>query len=220
MSSILLTSEEVQRARTLLANYFSQQHNQSQLYRDTQEGKEFQDLFRNVLLNDGCPNDKDFLDFLRSEIWAIKESLRFGLMDDIVQNNTVGQIREAFRNMLSNALDISDPDAVLARGRRPYLGVSILSEALCKVYPNDFSIKNKKSEWGLYFIVSDASPSYIEHEISYSDFIDISWQIWNLIADEYGQREFDFDPNRRLWYVDRFYLWLYHRPETRQIMDS
>jgi len=214
-----LTLEEIERTKNLLADYFSQHHSQGQLYRDTQEGKELQELFRNVLLNDGCPNDKDFLSFLRSEIWAIKESLRFGLMDDIVQNNTVGQIREAFRNMLSNALAVSDPDAVLAKGRRPYLGVSILSEALCKVYPYNFSIKNKRSEWGLYFIISDVSPSYIEHEMSYSDFIGISGQIWNLIANEYGQREFDHDPNRRLWYVDRFYLWLYCRPETRQIME-
>ena len=218
MASITLTPNEIQKAKGLLADYFSQHHNQSQLRRDTQEGEYQQDLFTKVLTRNVRPKDKDFLDFLHDEIWAIHESLRFGLLDDIIQANSVAQIRTAFKNMLLGAPTNPDPDLVLASGKKPYLGVSILSEALCKVYPDRFSIKNKRSEWGLYFILVDVSPDYIENEMSYADFIGISWQIWNLIEKEYHRRKFSYDTHRRLWYVDRFYLWIYERPQTKQIM--
>ena len=213
-----LIPNEIQKAEKLLADYFSKRHNQSQLHRDTQEGEHEQDLFTKVLIHNSYPKDKDFLDFLHDKIWAIHESLRFGLLADIVRENSVDQIRTAFRNMLLNAPSISDADSVLAVGKRPYLGVSILSEALCKVYPDHFSVKNKRSEWALYFILSNAGPDYIENEMSYSNFIAISWQIWSLIEHEYHHRKFSYDMHRRLWYVDRFYLWIYDRPETKQIM--
>jgi hypothetical protein len=218
MAGIKLTLNETQRAKKLLVDYFSQHHSQSQLRRDTQEGEYQQGLFTGALLHDARPNDKEFLDFLHDEIWAIHETLRFGLLDDIVRENSVDQIRVAFRNMLLGAPTSTDPDWVLASGKRPFLGISILSEALCKVYPDRFSIKNKRSEWGLYFILVDVSPDYIENEMSYADFIGISWQIWDLIDEEYQRRKLDYDVLRRLWYVDRFYLWIYERPQTKQIM--
>lgn len=218
MVGITLTPHEIEKAETLLADYFSQHHDQSQLSRDTHEGEYQQDLFTKVLIHNSRPKDKDFLQFLHDEIWAIHDSLRFGLLDDIARENSVEQIRTAFRNMLLGAPSIPDPDSVLAIGRRPYLGVSILSEALCKVYPDHFSIKNKRSEWGLYFILANVGPDYIENEMGYANFIGISWQIWSLIEKEYHQRKYSYDEHRRLWYVDRFYLWIYERPETKQIM--
>jgi hypothetical protein len=220
MIKTALTPSEIEKAEKLLAAYFSKHHNQSQLRRDTQEGEQEQELFTQVLIHNSCPKDKDFLNFLHDKIWAIHESLRFGLLDDIVRENTVDQIRTAFRNMLLNAPSIADADSVLAVGKRPYLGVSILSEALCKVYPDHFSIKNKRSEWALYFILSNAAPNYIENELSYSNFIAISWQVWSLIEHEYHHHKFSYDMHRRLWYVDRFYLWIYDRPETKEIMKA
>jgi hypothetical protein len=220
MARVTLSPSEIQKAKDLLDDYFSQHHTQDQLRHDTDEGKYQQDLFTKVLIHNSRSNDKDFLDFLHDEIWAIHESLRFGLLDDIVRENSVDQIRTAFRDMLLNAPSIPNPDSVLAIGRRPYLGVSILSETLCKVYPDRFSIKNKHSEWALYFIIVNAVPDYIENEMSYANFIAISWQIWSLIEHEYHHRKFSYDMHRRLWYVDRFYLWIYDRPETKQIMKE
>ena len=220
MPNIKLTSTEKEKVRKLLTDYFSEHHSQTQLNGDTREGETEQELFRNVLLEDGYPDNKDFLKFLHDKIWAIHESLRFGLLDDIIDNNSVSEIREAFRTMLSSISDNASPDEVLAMGRRPYLGVSILSEALCKVYPDQFSIKNKRSEWGLYFIISNVNPNYIENEMSYANFIDICWQVWEFIIAEYEQRGFSYDSSRSLWYVDRFYLWIYERPQTKQIMKS
>src|SRR5262249_31273651 len=191
---------------------------QLQLDGDTDHGCHQQDLFTRVLLSDERLGDREFLNFLHDEIWAIHESLRFGLLDDIVRQNSVDQIRSAFRSMLESAASIPDPDAVLALGRRPYIGVSILSEALAKVFPDRFSIKNKRSEWGLYFVLRDASPNYVENEMSYAAFISIAWQLWGILESEYAARKLRFDSTRRLWYVDRFYLWIYERPETKEIM--
>ncbi len=219
MSSITLTSAEKQKAKKLLADYFSQHHTQNHLNNVTQEGQHQQRFFRKVLLEDGRPDDKKFLEFLQDEIWAIHESLHLGLLSNIVQNNSVNEIREAFKTMLSNVAHNSNPDEVLNLGRRPYLGISILTEALGKVYPDRFAIKNKRSEWGAYFILS-VSPDYIENQMTYADFINISAQIWDLIVEEYHQREFNYDSDRRLWYVDSFYLWIYERPQTKQIMKT
>jgi hypothetical protein len=38
------------------------------------------------------------------------------------------------------------------------------------------------------------------------------------VEGQYTSRGLDFDSRRRLWYVDRFYLWIYERPETKEIM--
>jgi hypothetical protein len=170
------------------------------------------------LLNGPYPDGKGFLRFLQDEIWAIHESLRFGLLSDIVRENTVDQLGSAFRGMLQGAANKQNPDFVLALGRRPYIGVSILSEILAKVFPDRFSIKNKRSEWGLYFILANASPDFIENQMSYADFIGIAWQLWVLIESGYKAHELRFDTDRRLWYVDRFFLWIYERPETKEIM--
>ncbi len=220
MSRPILTQAEIKKAEKLVADYFSKCVNDTQLRRDTKEGEREQELFTQVLLHNSYSKDRDFLNFLHDKIWAIHESLRFGLLDDIVRENTTDQIRAAFRNMLLNAPSASDADSALAVGKRPYLGVSILSEALCKVYPDHFAIKNKRSEWALYFILSNATPDYIENDLSYSKFIAICWEIWKLIEHQYHHHNLSYDMHRRLWYVDRFYLWIYERPQTKEIMKA
>jgi hypothetical protein len=222
MSNIKLTSIEREKAKKLLESYFSEHHNQAQLNLDTHEGETEQKLFKSVLLEDGCPDDNEFWRFLSDRIWAIHETLHLGLLTSIRQgNSSVSEIRRKFKNMLIDASNNPNPQAVLDEAIKPgsYLGVSILSEALGKVYPDRFSIKNKRSEWGLYFILS-VGPEEIKKREFYANFINISLQIWDLIADEYNQRKFSYDPDRRLWYVDRFYLWIYERPLTKQIMKS
>lgn len=217
MAAITLRSGEIQKAKKLLADYFKRKLNQLQLDLDTNEGIAEQDLFTRVLAHNSLPKDGDFMDFMRDRIWAIHETLRFGLLQDIVRANKPDDLRKAFRVMLIDAPNTANPDDALQRGKLDYLGTSILSEALCKVYPDRFSIKNKRSEWALYFILSNNDPEYIEH-MSYTDFIGICWQIWNLVQTEYEARKLAYDRTRRLWYVDRFYLWVYERPETKEIM--
>lgn len=218
MADTKLNQGEIKNAEKLLADY-STQLTQHQINLYTSEGEHEQKLFTDVLIHNSRPQDKDFLNFMHDHIWAIHETLRFGLLQDIQDANTTEQIRDAFRKMLLYAPKAPSAAAALDSGRRPSMANSILSEALCKVYPDQFSIKNKRSEWALYFIMPTAGPDFIR-EMGYDDFIGICWQVWSLIEKEYDTRTLRYDKHRRLWYVDRFYLWVYERPETKQIMKA
>lgn len=211
-----LKTGEVQKAEKLLADYFKRGLDQHQLVLDTNEGVAEQKVFIQVLLENSLPNDKDFLTFMHDRIWAIHETLYTGLLDEIIRANTTTELRLAFRKMLEGALDAPDAVTALGLGKRPQIGTSILSEILCKVYPDQFSIQNKRSEWGLYFILNGANPTFIS-DMNYDDFIGIAWQVWTLLEKDIQARKLDFDPGRRLWYVDRFYKWIYERPETKEI---
>ena len=202
--------------RKLLDEYFRRHMNQHQLNLDTNESVAEQKLFTAVLLHNSLPRDKDFVAFMHDRIWAIHETLHTGLLDEILNANTPAALRDAFRGMLLAAPNAPDADSVLDTGRRSHVSTSILSEVLCKVYPDQYSIKNKRSKWGLYFLANIGTVEAID-DMPYADFIDLAWQLWALLEKEYSTHGFSYDEKRRLWYVDRFFHWIYGRPETKEI---
>ena len=221
MAGTRLFAKEVESAGRLLDEYLDAgSYDQASLDGDTRFGRERQNRFKYVLKNPEALTDPDFRLFLRDEVWAIHGMLRKGLLDAILTQNSVQEIRSTLRDMLADALGNPDRDAVLASHRRPSVGVSILSEVLCKVYPAKYSIKNKKSELALAEILDVSDPDHIAKKMSYSDFIDRSWAVWGLQESAYRARSLKYRFDMPLWYVDRFYLWIYEEHVRPRLGDS
>ena len=100
-------------------------------------------------------------------------------------------------------------DEVIELGRIPYvIGQSIASEILHKCRPDRFVIKNKRSHWGMAFILDQGDGPSFPESMTYSTFQMYVDLVMQELTAWLSDRGVIFDPRYRYYIGDRFFMYI------------
>lgn len=147
-------------------------------------------------------------EFLMQYVWAVTEAKHTDLWP-IIRKTSGDRIVTKLLDMLSAVDQGKEPDEVITRGRIPHvIGESIASEILHKCHPNRYAIKNKRSHWGMAFILDQGDGPSFPESMSYSVF----HKYVDLIVDEFiawlSERGPKVESHYRYYICDRFFLYI------------
>jgi len=158
-------------------------------------------------------------EFLMKEVWAVTEAKHTELWPAI--RKTPGNtIVKKLLEMLSAADQGIPSDEVIKRGRIPYvIGQSIASEILHKCRPDRFVIKNKRSHWGMAFILDQGDGPSFPESMTYSMFQRYVDLVMQELTAWFSNRGLTFDPYYRYYIGDRFFQNIYDDPGNKTIIS-
>lgn len=156
--------------------------------------------------------------FLMKEVWAITESKHTDLWKRI--RNTPGdRIVDSILDMLDAVEDDKSADEVINTGRIPnVIGESIASEILHKCYSEVYAIKNKRSEWGLAFMLDQGNgPEFVE-QMAYSEFIGYLDEVFEVFYEWLSNTDITVDQTYRYYICDRFFYYISENPRHKEMI--
>lgn len=156
---------------------------------------------------------------LMEHVWAVTEARHTELWPKI--RKTQGdRIANNFVNMLAAADRGLPSDEVIEMGRiRHVIGVSIASEVLHKCRPDKYVIKNKRSHWGMAFILDRGDGSEYLEKMPYSTFqryVDLVLQKLTIWLSERG---LTFDPRYGYYICDRFFTRIFEDDKNSELIS-
>jgi len=148
-------------------------------------------------------------EFLMREVWAVTEARHTELWGAI--KKTPGNtIVKKLLDMLTAADQEKPSDEVVERGRIPYvIGQSIASEILHKCRPDRFVIKNKRSHWGMAFILDQGDGPSFPESMTYSMFQKYVDLVMQELTAWLSDRGLTFDTYYQYYIGDRFFQYIY-----------
>ena len=190
----------------------------------TEEIEEMSKRFNEILTqealfeSDEWRGEKFKSGFMMTDIWAVTESKHTDLWQRIKATPT-DRLKTAMFKMVQAAERGEPPAEVLTKGRIDnVIGVSIASEILHKTFPTTYVIKNKRSEWGLAFILDKGAGSEYAHEMTYSDFIQYLNAVYEIFSAWLRNRGCNPNDSYRYYICDRLFWEISENPRHQELM--
>jgi hypothetical protein len=156
----------------------------------------------------GWTGERFKTEFLMKKVWAVTEAKHTELWPAI-RSTSGNTIVKKLLDMLAAADRGIPSDEVIELGRIPYvIGQSIASEILHKCRPDRFVIKNKRSHWGMAFILDQGDGPSFPESMTYSTFQMYVDLVMQELTAWLSDRGVIFDPRYRYYIGDRFFMYI------------
>ena len=158
-------------------------------------------------------------ELLMKHVWAVREARHTALLPRI--RATPGdRIVSKLLDMVAAADQELPSDEVIQMARIPdVIGISIASEVLHKCRPDKYVIKNKRSHWGMAFILDQGDGPEYPQDMAYSTFQRYVDLILHELTIWLSEHELTFDSRYGYYICDRFFLLIFEDDNNSELIS-